>query len=243
MALLGFGGAGPLLATNLARQLGISDIIVPPLAGNFSACSLLGASLVRASSYTKILPLNKDGIAEVNEVLADMFSELKSRGSGEGNEGVLEPRVFLELRYQGQEHTLSIPGELLEDRLVQSAEDFEKAFIEDYKQIFVSALEGMPLEVVTVRAALRGPSSKDWFGSIMTSDDDSGDVSTARAYSFTLGEYVDFQAIGRADLSPGTKLNGPMIIIEATTTTYVDHGYTVLVESHGCLVITDGESK
>jgi len=243
MALLGFGGAGPLLATNLAHELEISNILVPPLAGNFSACGLLGASLVRASSYTRILPLNEEGIAEVNKELANMLTELESRGGGDGSDGDLEPRVSLELRYKGQEHTLSIPGDLVDDRLIQSAGDFEKAFIEDYKKIFVSVLDDWPLEVVTIRAALQGPSSRDWFGSAMMSDDDSGDVDTARAYSFALGEYVEFPAVERADLSPGTKLDGPMIIVEATTTTYVDHGYTVLVERHGCLVITDEESK
>lgn len=243
MTLLGFGGAGPLLATNLAQQLEISRILVPPLAGNFSACGLLGASLVRASSYTRILPLDEQGIAEVNEALRDMFAELRSRGSGEGDEGNLEPRVFVELRYRGQEHTLSIPGVLLDDRLVQSAEDFESAFIEGYKKIFDYLLDGWPLEVVTIRAALHSPSSKDWFGPGMTSVDDSGDASTTKTYSFALGEYVDFAVIRRSDLLPRSKLDGPAIIVEATTTTYIDHGYSVKVGQHGCLVIADGENK
>ena len=73
LALLPFGGAGPLMATQIARELDIRDIIVPPYAGNFSAWGLLGADVLRTSSRTRIVPLDESGVRVVNELLEDLW--------------------------------------------------------------------------------------------------------------------------------------------------------------------------
>ena len=69
--LLAFGGAGPLMATHLARELNIGEIIVPPYAGNFSAWGLLGADLTQAGARTKIMKLSAESVEEANRLAAD----------------------------------------------------------------------------------------------------------------------------------------------------------------------------
>ena len=52
LKLLAFGGAGPMLGTQIARELHMDHVVVPPYAGNFSAWGLLGADLTRTTSQT-----------------------------------------------------------------------------------------------------------------------------------------------------------------------------------------------
>ena len=65
--LLAFGGAGPLMACALARELNIGTIVIPPYAGNFSAWGLLGADLTQAAARTRIMKLSDEALAEANE--------------------------------------------------------------------------------------------------------------------------------------------------------------------------------
>ncbi len=241
MSLLAFGGAGPLLATNLAKELGIGRIVVPPFAGNFSAWGLLGADLVRAASCTKIMPLSDDCLPEVNGLLEGMFADLRSRGA-DGAHYDFEPEVLLELRYKGQEHTLTVPGEFKDGGLRQSADEFYTAFIEQYEEIFGSILEGWPMEIVTMRAALICRMPRGWMEAETHSAASVESGGEVQAYSFTLGESTTFPVIARDSIAAGDELAGPVIIVEPTSTIYVDHGYSVTAGAHGCLFINEGDS-
>src|SRR4029079_1517789 len=77
--LMAFGGAGPVVATLLARELGIGRIVVPPYAGNFSAWGLLGGDLTQSAARTQILPLTDDGLETARATLAGLRGRLERR--------------------------------------------------------------------------------------------------------------------------------------------------------------------
>ena len=106
-ALVVFGGAGPLFGTVLADELGVRTVIVPPYAGNFSAVGLLGADLARSASRTRVTRLSPEGLAEAATIAEQLFAELDSRGSGETRRTLRE--VHMDIRFVGQEHTLTVP--------------------------------------------------------------------------------------------------------------------------------------
>ena len=62
-ALIAYGGAGPLFASLLARELGIRTIVIPNHAGNFSAWGLLEQDVVRSAALTIVSPLDNAGLA------------------------------------------------------------------------------------------------------------------------------------------------------------------------------------
>ena len=62
-ALIAYGGAGPLLASLLARELSIKTVVVPNYAGNFSAWGLLEQDVVRSAALTIVSRLDREGIA------------------------------------------------------------------------------------------------------------------------------------------------------------------------------------
>ena len=218
MTLLAYGGAGPMMATELARALDIEEIVVPWHAGNFSAWGLLGADVLTMRAQTRILPLSDESLDDLNNLLAALFAELERDRSG----GIALREVRLDLRYRGQEYTLSIIPTAEHGRISVSAESVGQQFAENYRRTFGVELDE-PLEVVSVRALLRQPLPGFAEQSTVTPAARApADQVRVRAYSFARGEFLEFKLFDRQQLSVGEVVKGPAVISEMTTTTYVD---------------------
>ncbi|HET6505283.1 MAG TPA: hydantoinase/oxoprolinase family protein [Baekduia sp.] len=229
-AMIGFGGAGPVLATVMAHELDITTIVVPPHAGNLSAWGLLGVDLAQTSSRTRLTRLSDEGLQEAQALIAELTEELDRR-----SDGTPDPRRTLEvhadMRYVGQEHTLTIV-------LDGDAETVRRTFSAEYQRAFGAVLDE-ELEIVTFRVIATTPLS-DTLGAHLsaaaaTAEDD---APTIEAHSFTRGERTAFPIRARAALAPGDTVAGPAILTEPTTTTYLDAGHTATVHATGALVIT-----
>ncbi len=236
MKLLPFGGAGPMLATELARELAMREIIIPPCAGNFSAMGLLTSDLLQSAALTRPMPLNDESLNLANEMLEGLFRDLKSRGSSGINETETQLEVALDLRYTGQEHSINVKPAAADGTITAAAEDVQSRFETAYHEAYGGILDTL-IEIVSVRAAVRQPLSGTMkfagSGSIATS----ASADQVRAYSFMRREYSEFAVIERSRLSVDEQRKGPAIIIEPTTTTYIDAGCRYGVDAGGCLHI------
>ena len=236
LKLLAFGGAGPLMSTLLARDLDITEIVIPLHAGNFSAWGLLGADLTRATARTRIMRLDEDSLATANDILEEMYSDLAARAgsTGSGDEWVRE--VGLDMRYKGQEHTLSInvPGD--NGRVTISTDQVREIFTRDYDRTFGNTMDE-PVEIVSIRATVRHalPRRSEDPSALNGAD---GTYRVREAYSFTEKQRMDFRILDRTSLQVGTALAGPAIINEPTATTYLDANWTCEVHGSGCLFIS-----
>ena len=241
--LLAFGGAGPMLATMLSRELGVRGAVVPPHAGNFSASGLLGADLVQAAARTHIMQLSQDGLDNANQVLQSMFKELEERQQVAGD--VLRVRhVGLDMRYAGQEHSITV--EMRSDETGQIAWDLARvrdAFTRDYERSFGVTMDEA-VQIVSMRATIRCPLPERQWGRIQGKKAESAD--RVRAWSFESGDWRDFATLERTCLDAGASITGPAIILEPTTTTYLDAGHAATVHETGSLIIlrerSNGES-
>lgn len=241
LKLLAFGGAGPMMGTQLARELGIDTIIIPPVAGNFSAWGLLASDLLQSAARTRQMVLDDQAIEQTNQVLQELYNVLQQRtGARNNGEGVLR-EVGLDMRYGGQEHTITVAPAALEGRINENAEAITQRFNKAYLQTYGVELDSN-IEIVSIRAAVRQPLSrrKDF----LMPKVGSGDQRTAsiKAYSFVGDTTVDFTTCNRAALVTGNVYQGPAIIYEPTTTTYVDDGFTFQVISGDCLQLTRVEN-
>ena len=109
-AMLSFGGAGPLFAALLARELKIPEVVVPTAPAAFSAWGMLMSDITYEVSKTHISLLDDLSMERLSELFAPIEARVKS---------VLEEQKTpyrgeeihrkLELRYFGQEHTLEVP--------------------------------------------------------------------------------------------------------------------------------------
>ncbi|MDQ1502649.1 MAG: N-methylhydantoinase, partial [Actinomycetota bacterium] len=160
LALVAFGGAGPLHACALAEALGMAAVIVPPRAGVLSAVGLLCSPRQRELVRSWPDPGSRDGL---DEALAALGAEARAvvagagqRGSAEQGSssdvaGAAEPEVDVEFaldcRYRGQSHELSVPS--------------VEAFHAEHERRNGYARPDAPVEIVALRARARRPAPLD----------------------------------------------------------------------------------
>jgi N-methylhydantoinase A len=232
--LMAFGGAGPLFGTLLAQELDVNEIVVPPYAGNFSAWGLLGSDLTRTAARTRIQKLSGESVEEANSLLADLFGGLEARANGGSGEATRE--VGLDMRYAGQEHTLTVAVPSEHGAIAASAEEVHELFTDDYARTFALTMEE-DVEIVSVRATLRTALPRRAEDHAATASPDGKPSATVEAYSFTRGASLAFTVLQRETLEAGAELEGPAIVLEETATTYVDADYLARVDDSGCLFL------
>jgi N-methylhydantoinase A len=239
-ALMPFGGAGPLFGTLLAAELEIPTIVIPSYAGNFSAWGLLGADLAQTAARTRISPLSGEGVALANAALEDLFVELDER-QARGRQAAKGAReVALDIRYLGQEHslTLSIPSD--DGRIVLSPDDIRERFTRQYERTFGHSMDEVA-EIVAARATVRTALPRRVHGVAADPAARNGAAclpETVEAHSFSRDERLPFRLVERAALRPGDEVRGPSIVTEDTATTYLDAGFVGRVHETGSLILT-----
>ena len=151
-ALVAFGGAGPLFGTLLADELELDVVVVPPLAGNFSAWGLLGAPRRREASQTLAGPLDAATLAA-----AGARGRRAARGPRRGPGRGAASRLTVDVRYRGQEQAVGVPlpaGLRLDDADAPAALD--AAFREAFRRAYLHEFGGA-LELIAVRVAVERP--------------------------------------------------------------------------------------
>ena len=236
LKLLAFGGAGPLLATQLARELSIAQIVVPPHAGNFSAWGLLGADVVRSSSVTRLMRLTEGAMGPIDEVATVLMAELTTRAGRAAVNGVTVKELTLDMRYEGQEHTLPVPLAMANGQPSASFGGILRAFESAYVRGYGAVLD-QPVEIVAVRAALRQPLPRRKASQTIGIHEQHSTV-FRRAMSFATDGWHDFPILSRAAIQLDSSKRGPAIIHEPTTTTYVDADFTYRIDANYCLWLT-----
>lgn len=241
LKLLAFGGAGPMMGTQLANELDIDTIIIPPVAGNFSAWGLLASDLLQSAARTRQMELNDQAIEQVNQTLQELYGELQQRtGTRSNGEGIFR-EVGLDMRYGGQEHTITVTPAALDGSINEDAEAIRKQFNEAYLQTYGVELDSN-VEIVSIRAAIRQPLSQRKDFLLPKTGPGGHKAGSINAYSFTADNIVNFTTCDRDALVTGQKYRGPTIIYEPTTTTYVDDGFMFQVISGDCLQLTRVEN-
>lgn len=224
--LVAYGGAGPLFATPLADELDIHELIIPPHAGVFSAWGLMVTDAVQVRSRTKRMRLDEESMAEVGSAVAEMLDEIVGNEAESGERDQVAG-ASLDLRYMGQEHSLTIPLEMRDREIESDFESVRDDFVDKYQRRFDIALNA-EVEIVACRAEIRrslaGEIERIVEAGIQPNGKESS-TTTRRAFSMRLGEWCDFEIHQRAEIGAGL-IEGPAIVVEGTTTTYVDHGFS-----------------
>lgn len=240
-ALLAFGGGGGLVATSVARELGIPVALIPPGPANFSALGMLMVDVVHDFSQTYVTELAEVDVASVSRLYADLVRRGHTALQADGFEPQ-ERRVVrsAELRYQGQEHTVNLPlpeHDLSPADLSALADAFNRTHAEQYGHCMDD-----PVELVTLRLRAVGLLPRP---SLPTVAAHTGPLEAAQkgrrtVYQPSLGRPLDYAVYDRLRLGAGAELAGPAIIEEPTSTTLVHPGDSLRVGEYGELRITLG---
>lgn len=227
MTLVSFGGAGGLHVCALAEALGMRQVMVPVYAGVLSALGMLTAPRGRQLSRTHqgLLAEMKDD--EIEAQLAILQSEGEQSLILEGVEpGSINLRPSLDLRYLGQSYTLTVPWQLHKG-CVGSAEAFHLAHQERYGHRL-----DQQVEVVNLRLQLQGPQPPLPLAELKT-----GEVAVPSGFTSLHGIDDAVPVWDREQLVAGQTLEGPALIAETVSTTWLAPGWQCQVDPHGNLTL------
>ncbi|GGF50233.1 methylhydantoinase [Azorhizobium oxalatiphilum] len=216
-ALLCYGGAGPLHACEVAAAAGIAHVIVPPAPGAFSAFGALCSTLAKDKGETVLGLLDADLLAGVEARFQRLAAAIRTEFSAEG--AAVERLAFerqFDLRYQGQAHELTIivPEGASAAEVIEL---FETAFEREYGR----RDRDRATQLVNIRLVGRIPIETPAWAS---SADGSGTAAGTRTVVHG-GSEIACPVWNRDDLRAETKITGPAIIEEMSSTTFLPPGW------------------
>lgn len=239
--LLAFGGAGPLLATMIAREFDIGTVVVPKYAGNFSAWGLLLQDLARSAARTIVIPLEEQGLEQASNMMTELAGILNERTDDVpellSSDSVL--KTSLDFRYEGQEYSLSIDVPFTNHHITMPVEDVAEMFAQDHERRYGHRLRS-PIQIVAARVTSTTPlPTTNLLAQPPATAATPAVADPIVAFSFTQRKRIPFDVIDRSTLAVGDEVEGPALILEPTATTYLDDSFSCDVHPTGTLLIAN----
>jgi len=241
-AMIAFGGAGPLHAVAIAREIAIPTVIIPRLPGNFSALGMLMAEWRQDFVRTLIGELDRIRPADA----AHAFADLREAGEAALRRDGLAGGSFdfaADLRYRGQEHTIAIAVAGPDDLVDNSAETRQR-FDAQHDRRHGHAAPDQSIEIVNLRLVVTVPrmddAIRDWLSAPWRPERAAPAERRAVVYDDP-ARPVEASILWRPGLPSGTQIEGPAVIEEPNSTTFVPPGDRAVIDAWGNIVITLGE--
>jgi N-methylhydantoinase A len=227
--LLPFGGAGGLHVCSLADTLGILQALIPAHPGLLSAVGLVLADVIRDYSISVLCSGETSAVT-----LQALFAPLENRARRDmATEGVpgdaLQLERALDMRYRGQSFELTIP---LQD-------NFRAAFHQRYQSLYGFHDQQRELEIVTLRLRAVGRGPRPDLSSGIDRAGSPQPVATGRVV--WKGDEAKWPVYHRGDLSSGSVLHGPALIVEDTATHVLAPNWRAQVDTRGNLILQRGQ--
>jgi N-methylhydantoinase A len=228
-SILTFGGAGPTHIFMAARDLPVPRVIIPPTPGTMCALGCLVADM-RADF---VRTLWRDSADITTAEIQAIYGELDADGiRWLETERVNLTRTYslrsIEMCFVGQSFDINVP--LPERREDVTMEEIKQRFLRRYEAIYGYADLDAPTRMTTARLQIVGVTPKPIIGQIARDTSTLGTEVTRRRV-FENGRASDVPVYQRQALKPGDALNGPVIVEQYDTTTYVPDGFVVSVDA------------
>jgi len=233
-ALLPFGGAGPLHASDVARALGIGKVVVPEAPGILCAQGLVGSDLREGFTRGARVRLEAAGLPAVAEHLAALDAEAEAWFATEKVEaGAREKRASLDMRYVGQNYELAVPLDGLAEPTVA---ELTRRFFAEHDRAYGFHNPDDPVEIMNFRLTAVGrlkrpapPAPERARGAAQPA--------ARRKVWFDGDAAVDAAVYDRRALLPGHALEGPAVIEQLDATTLLFPGDRLTVDDARNLIV------
>ena len=236
--LVAFGGNGGVHASELAETLSISRVVVPPVAGLFSALGLLFADVEHQLVGAFYRVLAGMSAADLNAALEPMVENvldlLASEGFGSPSRREIE--VFADMKYVGQAWTLSVPVGAFpagESTMAGLAEEFGQA----HDSAYGYRSDREPIQFIALKVVGRGVAETPRLPERLRRASDRHRAASERdAYFGPERGWLRTPVVPRSGLSEGP-VNGPLVIEEYDATTVVRPGWRACLDGWNNIVI------
>ncbi|MCH8150083.1 MAG: hydantoinase B/oxoprolinase family protein, partial [Planctomycetes bacterium] len=229
--LASFGGAGGQHACAVARMLGMPRIHISRFSGVLSAVGIGVADIKRIAERSVCCPLNTATVATLEPVTREMTESLREElvAQGMGSDPFGPARTTWDLCYRGQSSLVTVDA--------GPADAARRAFEASHQRLYGYVHENRDVEIRVIRveqAAARdravsfdhdpaGAAPSDWNSTPM----------------IVAGSEISVPVLTRFDLGTDSPMDGPVIIVENTSTIVVDEGWRAQMLSGGDLLLSD----
>ncbi|MBT3369152.1 MAG: hydantoinase/oxoprolinase family protein [Rhodospirillaceae bacterium] len=237
-ALFACGGAGPLIAAAVADEVDIAEVLIPPNPGVFSA---VGLSLSNVK-MDYVLAEGAQAVAAMTpEILKTKLSTLRMEAARSfadvGYEAAdLKHAFAVDARYRGQGYELRVP--LVEEELLQDGAGYlAECFHQEHARQYGHAFRDRTVEAVSFRL-----SASHGRGGTVAAVTHTPDTDREISRNVTIGgKSFDCPMMRRENLAPGFEADGPLIVVEASTSTVVPPNWRLSSEASGVLRLRRNE--
>jgi N-methylhydantoinase A len=237
---LAFGGAGPMMAAFLARELSMKGVVVPPTPGVLSALGGLVADLKNDFIRTLYREVDAALAAELSVAACDLRAA--AEGWLEREHGCDLPRTLRfssDMRYRGQSFEIEVPLEAEWLDTVDLAA-IRSAFDAQHARIFGHSDPAAPVQMINLRLVIASPTPKPTL--VPLPKGDGTPEPRGHVPCHLDGQTRSVPLYSREDFLAGQSLPGPAIVAQDDTTTCVPPGMAIAVDPFGNLVITSDRS-
>jgi len=236
--MIAFGGAGPLHAVSIAREIHVPRVVIPRYPGNFSALGMLLAAWRQDFVQTFVSDL-----AHVDPAAARAaFDSLAAAARARMAEEVMEPanaafQYAADLRYRGQEHTIPVPVAPAADLEGGGSAGLRAEFDRLHERRYGHAAPDETIQMVNLRLTIelaRGDddAAGDWLSAPCVPEDAQPDQTRKVIYDDP-DNPVAARIVWRPGLAAGTVVEGPAVIEEPNSTTLLFPGDVARITEHG----------
>lgn len=239
-SLVAFGGAGPMHAAWLARELDIREVIIPRFPGTFSAWGMLQTDVRHDLTHTFYRPTQE---VTTNDV-AQVYQQLQQDGTAALQAERIAPEEMYfvrsaDMRYIGQEYAVNVAiGETIDITTI------EASFHTTHQTRYGHSTPDAPIEFVNLRLAAQGRLQRKTARSAVPDsaqdslDDPLQDPQIGSRDAIFDGTAHPTPVLRRDWIHAGAEYSGPLIIEEDSATTVVPPGYHVRLDEQGNIIIT-----
>ena len=233
-ALMAFGGAGPLHACEVAEELGIPTVLIPPNPGTLCSLGLLMADTRFDLSRSRIMLATQENLPAINSVLAEMVEEGHALLDRERiPQDKRSFRASVDARYERQNYEINVPLEgcqVTPEALARALDEFHAA----HEKNFGYCNHTFPVQLVNFRVSAVGEIEKPELKCLPTAPSQPlPDPDEVRQVLFVgQDQYLPTPVYHRDVFRPGQTAQGPMIIEQMDCTTVIPPNWSLYTDGY-----------
>ncbi len=236
--LISFGGGGPLHAAELASELQIPRLLVPPAPGVSSSLGLLTADFRHDYVRTVRWKTNQTTSHELQRILSELKEEAVVQMTAENvDPSTLIYRPSADLCYRGQGYTLEVRFSLEEIQTGSTFQTVEKRFHQMHQFFYGYSAEETATEIVNVRQIVISKLRNPQFHQESEGAEDASAALKGTRRVFLEGRFQDANLYERSLLHHGNGISGPAVVEQSDSTTLVLPGQRARVDAFGNLIL------
>ncbi len=232
-ALLAFGGAAGLHATDLARQLSLTRVVVPRIASVLSAWGMLATELRLEITRTHIGDTSDLDIAAINALYQDMEAEGRGRLAS-WFDGAIHTVRSADMRYGEQIFEIDVPLDEIDFAAPDLLAQIKAAFERRHEALYTYSLADQDPVLINARIATIGALPALPEEPLTASGADTPPTGQRRIY---LGQWLEAPVYDFDRLSAGQQIAGPALVVSETTNVLLRPGDQATTTPHGWLDI------